>query len=196
MLKIAIQYEMTLQDQFWPGDERSLKLIEALGGVYWESGDLEKARDVYVELLENSTTILGGTSDLTVHIATKLRAVRDKLVCGRSATERAASASATPKQNVLLLSDPSQPPPGYSETQYQDSEYESEEYRLREIADQMKAEFGERDGDTFEAIANLGNFYEKNKKFGAAISQFEQLWRGLATPETMARFSQVGDTMA
>jgi tetratricopeptide (TPR) repeat protein len=155
MLRIAIQYDMTSQGSCWPSDRRSLKLIEALGGVYWESNNLEEAEDAFRELLENSTMLLGETDDFTVHAAAKLRAVRDKLLSGRAATERAANASARRKQDVPLLSDPPQPPPGYSETETQDREYETEEYRLREIADQMKTEFGQWDRDTLQAIVDF-----------------------------------------
>jgi ankyrin repeat protein len=183
MFEATIEYEMTLQGSYWPSDKRSLDLIEALGSVYWHSGNLEKAEDAFSALLDNSTILLGDASEFTVQAAIQLRCLRDKLISSRSAADRATAASRRPKQNVALAPISSGPPPEYSDLQIQESEYQREEYRLREIVHQMKMEFGEWDKDTLEAISNLGTFYEMHGNFDAATIHFEQLWHGLAISE-------------
>jgi Ankyrin repeats (3 copies) len=88
--------------------------------------------------------------------------------------------TSTSKQAGVLPTGLPPSPPAYSDAEDVGSEYRDEEYRLLEIAKQMRDEFGESDGDTFQAIINLGNFYEKHKMFRAAISQYEQLCHGIA----------------
>jgi ankyrin repeat protein len=183
MLEAAIEYEMALQGSRWPSDKRSLDLIEALGSAYWHSGNLEKAEGAFSALLGNSTMLLGDTDEFTVRVATQLRCLRDKLITSRSAADRATVASRRPKQNTALAPTSWGPPPEYFDVEIRESEYQREEYRLREIALQMKMEFGERDKDTLEAINNLGTFYEKHDNFDAAITQFEQLWHDLPISE-------------
>ena len=187
LLKSAIEYEMSLQGSRWPGDRRSLKLIEMLGLVYLESSNLEKAESTFNDLLENSKALLGEMDGLTVDTAIRLRAVQDKLTLTLLATERASIASAKPKRNLPLPPHYSQLHPEHSEQGTQKNRYQDEEYRLRETAEQMKVEFGNLDKDTFQAIINLGTFYEDHENFEAAISQFEQLWYDINTPNTLWR---------
>ncbi|KAK5203074.1 hypothetical protein LTR96_011311 [Exophiala xenobiotica] len=89
----AIEYEMSLQRNEWPRDEESLRLINVLGDACWKSGMLEKAEEVFQEVLESSTAVLDHEADFTLEMSAKLKRVQERVTTGQEIVRRAANAS-------------------------------------------------------------------------------------------------------
>jgi ankyrin repeat protein len=157
-----------------------------------KSGSYWRRREYWIDLtlrvlnacpLRLSRNIRGDCVELSDCPISRSKFLGRTYATSQSAAGRATVASRRPKQNGPLAPISSAPPPEYSDEEIRESEYQREEYRLREIVQQKKMEFGERDEGTLEAINNLGTFYEKHGNFDDAIIQFEQFWHGLAISE-------------